>query len=530
MLKKLIVGSIVLVVVVLAGGAWLVRSWLDADGVRRTLEQQASQALGQPVAIGKVDLSFWPRAGVTLHDLTVGQPTALTLKRTALSTAMRALFNRRVEDAELLVEDSTVDLPLLLAALDRLSAADDSAPAASPVDTPVPAGGDETPALTVINVRTIALRNIRVQSGSRSAVLTLQSSLEGDRLQVDHATITSDVTALEATGAVESLTSRRAALSVTAESLDMDGLLVFAQEFAQHAQPPAAGASTATASDASGPMDITLDINAARGRVGGAPFDQLKGTVRVTPGQVALAPLSLGLFAGQLSGEVRADLSGAEPAVAIKGSLNGIDMAQLTEFAGQPGAITGRLNGTMSLQTSGADASRVLTATRGNGSVTISDGTIKGLQIVRPVVLAFGKPDMAQPMAGGERFDRMDTSFTMARGVVTLDTLTFQSRDVEMDGSGPVDLTGSTVDLQANVRLSRELTAQAGRDLVRYTADDGRVTVPARITGPLDAPQVGVDMAGLTRRAVTNELQRQADDLKRQGESAIRGLLRKKGG
>lgn len=530
MARKLVLGSIVLIVVVVAGGALLVRSWLDPESVRQTLERQASAALGQPVSIGRADLAIWPRAGVTLHDLTVGEPAAVTLTRTSLSTALSALVNRRVEDAELLVEDSTVDLPLLLATLDRLSSGGGASGPSGGASEAAPSAAEDT-GLTLVNVRAISLRNIRVQAGPRSAIVSLQSSLGGDRLEVERATVESEVTTLEATGAIDSLAGRRATLAVTAESLDLDGLLVFAQEFARQALPSGGGAtSSGAATSAAGPLDITLEISAAKGRAGGAAFVDLKATTRVTPGQVALAPLSLGVFGGRVNGDVRANLSAADPELTVEAALENVDMALVTAFAGQADTMTGTLSGTMTVEGGGVDATTALARARGTGRVSVRDGSMKGLQLVRPIVLAFGKPDAAQPVDGGERFDRLDAAFTLAGGVVTFTTVTFASRDVELDGDGRLNLSGGTIDLDANARLSKELTAQAGRDLVRYTADDGRVTVPARVTGTFESPQVTVDVGNLLRRAAGNEMRRQADELKEKGESAIRGLLRRKKG
>jgi hypothetical protein len=54
------------------------------------------------------------------------------------------------------------------------------------------------------------------------------------------------------------------------------------------------------------------------------------------------------------------------------------------------------------------------------------------------------------------------------------------------------------------VQLSDQLSQQAGRDLVRYTQEQGRVTLPATVTGPLSSPRVAIDVAGLARRAITN--------------------------
>jgi len=73
----------------------------------------------------------------------------------------------------------------------------------------------------------------------------------------------------------------------------------------------------------------------------------------------------------------------------------------------------------------------------------------------------------------------------------------------------------------AEARLSEALTQQAGRDLVRLTAQDGRVTLPVSVSGTIDEPIVRVNLGNLAQRAVTNEI-------KRQTESAIRDLLNRK--
>ncbi|MCC7035065.1 MAG: AsmA family protein [Acidobacteria bacterium] len=514
-MKKALAVSIGVLVLVLAGGALLVRSLLDPEHVRQMLERQASARLGQPVAIGRADVSFWPRAGVTLTNLVVGQPAAVTLARTEVSTAMRALLSRRIEDAEVLVEDSVLDLPLLLGTLDRLS---------SGGGAPVAAGGgsDDGPSkgVTLVNVRSLALRGVRVRAGDRSAVVNMESSLDGDRLEIRSASVASDVTSLSAAGTIESLAGRKGRLTITAEALDLDGLVVFAQEFARQAVPPGSAGNAGAAAPPAGPMDLTLVLEAARGNVAGMSFERLAATAAVTPGGVSFDPLSVGVFGGRLDGSMRVDLSGVEPALAVTGSLAGVEMARLTEFAGQPGSVTGTLSGSLSAAGRGTDPARALARARGQGSATITDGTIKGLQLVRPIVLAFGKPDAAQPVTGGERFARLTAAYSLADGIVTLSDLAFDSRDVELDGGGTFTVEGRALDIRADAKLSKELTAQAGRDLVRYAAEGGQVTLPVTVTGTIEAPHVGVSLGEVAGRAVKNELRRRT-------ESAVRGLLQR---
>jgi hypothetical protein len=93
-----------------------------------------------------------------------------------------------------------------------------------------------------------------------------------------------------------------------------------------------------------------------------------------------------------------------------------------------------------------------------------------------------------------------------------------------MGGRASLAVPNGAVDAHVDVVLSRELTAQAGTDLRRYAASDGRVIVPAQISGTLNQPTVTVDVAAAMRRALENELKRRTrgwlDDL----------IKRKKGG
>jgi hypothetical protein len=146
-----------------------------------------------------------------------------------------------------------------------------------------------------------------------------------------------------------------------------------------------------------------------------------------------------------------------------------------------------------------------------------------GLDLVRPIVLAFGKPSGAPAEGSGSAFSKLSGSFTLSRGTLTSNNLELASRDFDLRGKGSLQLARGDVDAAATVVLSRELTAQAGTDLRRYAQDDGRVTVPATISGSMAKPRVSVDVASAAKRAIGNEVQRRVT-------SAIGGLFKRKKG
>jgi AsmA-like C-terminal region len=124
------------------------------------------------------------------------------------------------------------------------------------------------------------------------------------------------------------------------------------------------------------------------------------------------------------------------------------------------------------------------------------------------VVATSGRADAKMPQASGsndEPFSQLAATLAIANGTARTNDLQFHSPDVLLRAIGSLRLDGRAIDLKGDVQLSDALSQQAGRDLVRYTQEQGRVTVPAFVTGSLQAPSVRVDIASLARRALQNK-------------------------
>ena len=86
----------------------------------------------------------------------------------------------------------------------------------------------------------------------------------------------------------------------------------------------------------------------------------------------------------------------------------------------------------------------------------------------------------------------------------TTDDLLFESADLTLNAAGSVALDGNDVNLRGKLRLSEALSLQAGRDLQRYTQEEGRVTLPVTVTGTADNLSARIDTAGAAGRALKN--------------------------
>lgn len=497
MLKRLVL--VFAVLLVLTGVLYFAAARiLGSDLVRSTLEQQLSASLGQPVKIGAASAAIYPRVAVDLHSVAIGEPASVTVSRMRVVTGLRPLLSRRVEDAEVILSDGELRLPV---AFDLIPA---------PTAAPPP---NQTPALMIVSIRTIEVRRLSLVAGTQKWVMDADSRIEGDRLDVNRLSAQSAVTRLQGSGALASIARNEGEFTVAADPLDLDELIAFSSALSR----PAAKPSSTPAAQPPTPMRVTVKVTAPSGRFAAQPFRDLATTATLAPGAFSLSPLAVGALGGRFDGRIDADTRKSVPVLRLNGRIDGLDIVEAMKLAGSEGGITGRLGGTVSLLAAGTESATLLRSARGTIGAAITNGTMPRLDLVRPIVLAFGKPSGAPPPGSGSGFSRMGGTFALANGVVSSQDLAMAARDFDVTGQGSVELASGALSARGDVMLSRELTAQAGVDLRRYAQQDGRVVVPATIGGSLQQPSVALDVVGATRRALENEIQRRAksffDDL-----------------
>jgi uncharacterized protein involved in outer membrane biogenesis len=215
----------------------------------------------------------------------------------------------------------------------------------------------------------------------------------------------------------------------------------------------------------------------------------------------------------------------------MQASVTGLDTGALSAFLGHQGAMTGRLSGTIDLVGRGTGVNDVLDSTRGTARVEVVDGAIPGLGLVRGVVLATSMRQESRATVRGrdlsrpEPFSSLTATLAVAAGSASTEDLTFVSTDVHLTGAGVVALQSGAVEAVGRLQLSEELSRQAGRDLLRYTKDDGRVTLPITIAGTPGNLRVGIDAGEAARRALTN---RASEEAKKALGQALGRIIKKR--
>lgn len=506
MVKKLL--AAVLLLLVLAAGVLYFRAQaiFSSDLVRSGVEGQLSRALGQPVSIGSIGATILPRVTMKLGEVHIGEPARITISSLDVGTSPRALLSRRIEQATIHVDGARIELPLPRFAI----GADDSGEARHENNGPI----------TIGSIDEVRLSNIEILSGGRTLRGDIDVVPGAEGMRIRSMQLQLDGTSIDVSGDITSYDGPTGDLTVRAGTLDMLALQAFATDFVAGADegidPPAA--TTGPAARPAAPMAIGMNIDADQATFGDLTLDQAQGRALLERERLVINALTFGVFEGRYDGELTLGL-GPASAFQLRAQLADISMAALTAFAGRPGTMTGRMRGTLDLSGAGTAPDTVLADVVGNARVEITEGTVQGLSLVRTLVVATSmRADAAGAAAGSEAFSRLGASFDIGDGLARTNDLTFESNDVSLAAAGHIGLDGTDIDLAGRLQLSEALSREAGRDLVRYTQEGGRVTVPVTVTGSAGALSVQIAAADVLKRAITNKAVEEA------GEAIRRGL------
>jgi hypothetical protein len=466
------------------------------------------------VKIGSIAVSIYPRVTVNLGEVTIGESDRIHVRTLNVGTALGALLSRRIEHARLELSGARLELPLPAFSIGRSAA---------------PSGNAS---VKIVSIDAIVLRGVEIVSGGHTLTGEVDLAPEGNGLRLRKVALRADKDRIDITGRITELSGPVGEVAIKAGVLNFDRLLAFANDFAggtrTAAATPGHAGPTHSANRHTAPMRLDVSLEADRATMGALVLDKLTGKARITEEKIALDPVDFQVFGGRYDGPLVFTLD-AVPRFKLSAAVSGVDMAAVTAFAGRPGTITGRFSGKLNLAGRGMNASTVLNTTTGTANVDIVDGVVKNLGLIRTVVIATAaRSDSAGagvPTETDEPFTHLAATFTVANGLADTRDLRFESKDVLLTAAGGVRLDGSAIDLAGQVQLSDDLSKRAGRDLVRYTEEGGRVTLPATVTGSAGAPQVRIDMASMARRALTNRANEEAQKLLKGGLS---GLFKKK--
>lgn len=491
--------ALVALVVILTGAAWW---FVTPERIRESLEAQATSAIGLPTHVDRLSVSWFPRIALRLEEVRVGDPAQLTAHELDVSTGLRGLLSRRIEDAALTVRNSRLDLPSLLQIIARLTR---SSPGGQTTKAPA--------ALEIDSVRSIALENVTLVAGRHEIVASAAGRLDSQGLTVQSLHARAPGTDLDASGTIAFGPPAVARFEAAAGELDINGLLGFVSA-------TTTGDSAAAADESGGRPSVDLTLKSKHGVLGTIEFTDLAAHLAMSGDTIALAPLKARIFDGTLDGRVSYAGEGDSAKVRVNGALAGTDVSRILRWMGKADdPVTGRLDAIVDLTSHGPPLTA--DAWRGSAQLTMRDGLIRGLSTVRNGVVSFAGRHEAGNTQGSDRYERMTGHFALEGTRIRVSDLRLDSPDMDLRGQGTIAMPAATLAIDAQCILSPELSAQAGRDLYRYAREGNRIVMPITIGGALGAPSVTPRTGELLERALRNRIQDEAG-------SALERLLKRK--
>ena len=260
-------------------------------------------------------------------------------------------------------------------------------------------------------------------------------------------------------------------------------------------------------------------------------LENLKAELRLEGGKLEIDPLTAGLYGGTLAGALGADADGNR--VRVKVAAKGVAIGPLLRDAAQKDLLEGKGDVSLDVQSAGATVPALKKALGGSARVDLKDGAIKGINLAegaRNLKSAVGVKQAKSDPAQKTDFSEMRASFAIRNGVAHNEDLKAQSPFLRLGGAGDIDIGGDQINYEAKVTLAATSKGQGGRDVSNVAG----VTVPVKLSGPLEAPQWHVDYSALLGGAaggVGEALKKGAGGVKDAAGSvteSVRGLFKRK--
>ncbi len=232
-------------------------------------------------------------------------------------------------------------------------------------------------------------------------------------------------------------------------------------------------------------FDADVNLNVRQTRVGHLDIGPSSLGITFRDGVMNATLGGMELYGGQASGTLMIDASKPVPSFTGDFRLDGVKAQPLLSDAAQFEMIAGSTKLTLNISGKGEDADAIKSSLHGQGSVLVTDGSIQGIDITAFIsALGQGDFDLRQGPNAKTAFSDLGGSFTISDGIAETHDLKMMSPLLKVVADGTVDLARSNLDILTHPEIVKGPEGNGGSNAL------AGLTVPVRIEGPLDAPQI----------------------------------------
>ncbi|MGZ5866362.1 MAG: AsmA family protein [Xanthobacteraceae bacterium] len=240
-------------------------------------------------------------------------------------------------------------------------------------------------------------------------------------------------------------------------------------------------------------FDAEVQISAAALNVETFHFAPISVTATINNGVVRAAFPSVGLYGGQASGGIAADVSGADQLFAVRFDVTGVRaLPMLTDVAGFT-SLDGSMQAKIDLHAQGGNERAILSSLDGTLDLSFQNGEIRSVNIAQMIrnVAASILSGWQAGQTEKTDFAQLSALFRLSKGQATTDNLALVGPLVRVTGAGTADIGAKTLAFRLDPKLVMSLEGQGS------TANPVGLGVPVMVQGTWGAPKIYPEVAGM---------------------------------
>ena len=248
-------------------------------------------------------------------------------------------------------------------------------------------------------------------------------------------------------------------------------------------------------------LDIDGELKIAKMKMQNLHMTDFSMHLKAQQGLVALKPVNLKMYDGEVLANVVVDVTGELPKYGVDKSLKGVQIGDLlNDYLGKS-PISGKVDGDVNLTTRGEWLSKLKANSNGTMQLAFLDGALNGFNIRQSIDTAKAKLRGEAPPAKKTLktdFSSLTISGVIKNGVFSSKDLDLQAPLLRVGGKGSADLNSELVDYLVNAKLVGTTAGQEGG-----SADElAGLSIPVRIKGPFSDPKIDVQLDEILKAKV----------------------------
>jgi AsmA protein len=273
-------------------------------------------------------------------------------------------------------------------------------------------------------------------------------------------------------------------------------------------------------------LDLSGTVKIGSLQMRGLKASSVDAGVKAADGHLAVAPLTAQLYGGSLAGSANLIAEGNQ--VKVDTQLSNVAIQALTKDLLERDLVEGNGDVKLDFATAGATASAMKQHVDGTASIRLRDGAIKGVDLVaklrdaKTLLVAATKGDAISANAAERTdFSELNATFTIKDGVAVNEDLELKSPLLRIAGSGKVDIAAATLEYATGASVVGTLKGRNGRPVDQLRG----ITVPVRISGPLDRLAWMIDWDVAAQEALRLQAAQKAAQQAQAEKDAVRAAV-----